>query len=171
MEIITYIVQGALEHKDSMGNGSVIRAGDVQRMSAGTGILHSEFNPSPREPVHLIQIWVQPNKRGLIPEYDQQTIPETEKMGRLKLLASHDGRDGSMTIHQDASLFATVLNSGDEVEHDLAPNRYGWVQVIRGEIVVRDKLMAAGDGASVRGEQSIKLKARNSSEALLFDLA
>jgi quercetin 2,3-dioxygenase len=171
MEIITYIVQGALEHKDSMGNGSVIRAGDVQRMSAGTGILHGEFNPSPKEPVHLLQIWILPDRRGLKPEYDQQTIPEAEKAGRLRLLVSPDGRDGSMKLHQDALLYGAVLKTGDQIEYRIPAGRHAWVQVIRGQLEVNGKQLQAGDGASVSIEGSLNLSPREETELLLFDLA
>ena len=171
MEIITYIVQGALEHKDSMGNGSVIRAGDVQRMSAGTGILHGEFNPSSKEPVHLLQIWLLPDRRGLKPEYDQQTIPEAEKAGRLRLLVSPDGRDGSMKLHQDALLYGAVLKAGDQVEYPIPAGRHAWVQVVRGQLEVNGKQLQAGDGASVSNEGSLNLSPREETELLLFDLA
>ncbi|MFL5241919.1 MAG: pirin family protein [Gemmataceae bacterium] len=171
MEIITYIVEGALEHKDSMGNGSVIRAGDVQRMSAGTGILHGEFNPSVNEPVHLLQIWLLPDRRGIRPEYDQQTIPEAEKRGRLRLLVSPDGRDGSMKIHQNALLYGAVLQAGDLIEHPIAAGRHAWVQIIRGQATLNGKQLQAGDGASVSNEGLLKLSPQEETELLLFDLA
>src|SRR3954447_21276694 len=136
MEIITYVVRGALEHKDSLGTGSVIRPGDVQRMSAGTGIRHSEFNPSPTEPVHLLQIWIMPERRGLPPEYEQKAFPEAERRGRWRLVASHDGRDGSVTVHQDVDLYATILGPGESAARPLRPGRYAWVQVARGAVTV-----------------------------------
>jgi redox-sensitive bicupin YhaK (pirin superfamily) len=171
MEIITYVVKGELEHQDSMGNGSVIRAGDVQRMSAGTGILHSEFNPSRTDPVHLLQIWLLPDRRNLKPEYDQQTVSQSAKTGKLKLLASRDGQEGSMKIHQDASLYATHLREGDAIVHPLPKNRHGWLQMICGEIEVNGKILVAGDGASLSDEPEIRVRAKKDSEFLVFDLA
>src|SRR5205809_7896778 len=131
MEIITYVLEGSLEHKDSMGTGSVIRPGEVQKMSAGTGVRHSEFNPSPTEPAHLLQIWLTPERRGLTPGYEQKAFPEGERRNRWRLVASRDGRDGSVTIHQDAAMYVTSLDAGKEVTHSLPPGRHAWLQVIR----------------------------------------
>jgi quercetin 2,3-dioxygenase len=170
MEIITYVVRGELEHQDSMGNGSVIRAGDVQRMSAGTGILHSEFNPSPTDPVHLLQIWLLPDQHNLQPEYDQQTVSQSAKSGKLKLLALRDGREGSMKIHQDASLYATLLREGDALVYPLQKHRYGWLQMIGGEIELNGKILVAGDGASFGDEPEMRVRAKKDSEFLVFDL-
>jgi redox-sensitive bicupin YhaK (pirin superfamily) len=171
MEIITYILSGALEHRDSMGNGSVIRPGDVQRMSAGTGVSHSEFNPSDAEPVHLLQIWILPQSQGLPPSYEEKNFSEEERRGRLRLIASNDGRDGSVTIHQDAQLFATVLDAGQTVVHALAENRYAWLQVARGTISLDEAELKQGDGAAVSKESELTITAHDQAEVLLFDLA
>ncbi|MCS6954559.1 MAG: pirin family protein [Bryobacterales bacterium] len=169
MEILTYVLAGALEHRDSMGNGFVIRAGDVQRMSAGTGITHSESNPSDSEPVHLLQIWIRPNQRGLTPGYEQRTIPESEKRGQFRLVASSDGRQGSVRIHQDVALYAAILEREAEVR--LTPGRYGWLQVARGRLLVNGTALRQGDGAAIEGEEWLRLEPREPSELLLFDLA
>ncbi|MGE5323903.1 MAG: pirin family protein [Actinomycetota bacterium] len=174
MEIITYVLEGSLEHKDSMGTGSVIRPGEVQKMSAGTGVRHSEFNHSDKEPVHLYQIWILPEENGLKPTYEQKTIPAEEKKGKLRLVASPHGGggNGAVTLHQDAELFSTVLESGESVEHLLMDGRYAWVQVARGSVEVNGNLLQAGDGAAISQEQSIRLSGVSSGgEALLFDLA
>lgn len=171
MEIITYILSGALEHRDSMGNGSVIRPGDVQRMSAGTGVSHSEFNPSDGEPVHLLQIWILPRARGLTPSYEEKSFPEGERRGRLRLVASEDGRDASVTIHQDARLYATVLDAGATVAHTLGANRYAWLQVARGKISLNEVELEQGDGAAVSSESELAIAAHGKAELLLFDLA
>lgn len=170
MEIITYVTTGALEHKDSMGNGSVIAPGEVQRMSAGTGITHSEFNPSKKERVHLLQIWILPEKRGVKPSYEQKVFPEETRRNRLRLIASKDGREGSVTIHQDASLYACFLSSGESVRHGFGPDRYGWLQVIEGEVSLDGEVLKAGDGASLSGESEAKMTARKDAEFLFFDL-
>jgi quercetin 2,3-dioxygenase len=170
MEIITYILSGALEHRDSMGNGSVIRPGDVQRMSAGTGVSHSEFNPSETEPVHLLQIWILPQSQGLPPSYEEKHFSDEERHGRLRLIASNDGRDGSVTIHQDAQLFATVLDTGQTVVHSLDEKRYAWLQVARGTIRLNEVELRQGDGAAVRNESELKINAHDQAEVLLFDL-
>jgi redox-sensitive bicupin YhaK (pirin superfamily) len=170
MEILTYILAGALEHRDSMGHGSVIRAGDVQRMSAGRGVQHSEFNPSRTEPVHLLQIWIEPNAAGLVPSYEQRHYPEAEKRGRLRLIASPDGREGSTTIHQDACVYATRLGAGDTVVHRLAPGRRVYVHVARGVLKVNGVPLEAGDGAKIESEVAIGLADARDAEALLFDL-
>ncbi len=171
MEIITYVVGGALEHQDSLGTGSVIRPGEVQRMSAGTGIRHSEFNPSATEPVHLLQIWLLPDRRGLRPEYEQKAFPEADRRGRWRLVASPDGRDGSVTVHQDAELYATILEPGETARHELRPGRYAWVQVARGSVTVNGKQLTEGDGAAVAEERSLAVTATAPAEVLLFDLA
>jgi redox-sensitive bicupin YhaK (pirin superfamily) len=170
MEIITYILEGALEHRDSMGNGSVIRPGEVQRMTAGTGVTHSEANSSD-DPVHLLQIWILPNARGLTPGYEQKTFTDDEKRNRLRLIASADGRDGSVTINQDASVYASVLDSGHEVTHQLAPSRSAWLQVARGKIAINGNDLNQGDGAAINDESAITIKGLEPAEILLFDLA
>jgi hypothetical protein len=170
MEIVSYVLSGALEHRDSMGNGSTIRPGEVQRMSAGTGVLHSEFNPSASEPVHFLQIWILPERAGLAPGYEQKRFPAEEKRGRLRLLASPDGRDGSVTIHQDARILAAALEDGEEVRHALAPGRHAWVQVTRGEVELAGERLAAGDGAALSGEAAASIRGRSTAEVLLFDL-
>jgi quercetin 2,3-dioxygenase len=171
MEIISYVLDGALEHKDSIGTGSVIRPGDVQRMSAGTGIRHSEFNHSKTEPVHFLQIWLLPGRDGIKPGYEQKTFGDADKRGRLRLLASPDGRDGSVTVHQDAQLYATLLDDGQCVTHTLAPARRAWVQVVRGAVDVNGKALAAGDGAAISNEREAAITAlADGSEVLLFDL-
>jgi len=171
MEIITYILSGALEHRDSMGNGSVIRPGDVQRMSAGTGVSHSEYNPSESEAVHLLQIWIFPRARNLPSGYEQKAFTEEERLGRLRLVASEDGRDGSVTIQQDARLYAAILEPGAIVEHQLAADRYAWAQVARGNLKLNGVAMNQGDGAAVRDETALQLVADDKAEVLLFDLA
>ena len=171
MEIVTYVLDGALEHRDSMGNGSVMRPGDVQRMSAGTGVTHSEFNESKTKPVHLYQIWMFPERQGIKPSYEQKTFTEKEKRGRLRLVASRDGRDDSVTIHQDNELYATVLAPGETVRHELKPDRYAWVQVARGSVKLNGQELAEGDGAAVTKEKRIELTGVKDAEALVFDLA
>ena len=171
MEIITYILEGSLEHRDSMGNGSVIRPGDVQRMTAGTGVSHSESNPSREQSVHLLQIWILPDQGGLKPGYEQKAFSEEQKQGRLCLVASEDGRDGSVTIHQDASVYSTVLAAGDEVVHNLAPGRHAWLQVARGAVTVNGEDLDQGDGAAVSNEERVSITGREAAEVLLFDLA
>jgi redox-sensitive bicupin YhaK (pirin superfamily) len=171
MEIITYILSGALEHRDSMGNGSVIRPGDVQRMSAGSGVSHSEFNPSDSESVHLLQIWILPESRGLTPSYEEKTFSEAERHGHLRLVASQDGRDASVKIHQDASLYAAILDSGAAVEHALDVNCYAWLQVARGKITLNEVELGQGDGAAVKDETDLRIVAQEAAEILLFDLA
>jgi quercetin 2,3-dioxygenase len=171
MEIITYILDGALEHRDSMGNGSVIRPGEVQRMSAGTGITHSEFNPSKSELVHLLQIWILPEKKGLTPSYEQREFKTEEKRGRLRLIAGKGGRDGAVTIHQDVDLYAALLEKGEHVTCSLRPNWHAWVQVARGAITLNQASLRAGDGASVSDEKQIELAGTEKAEVLVFDLA
>jgi hypothetical protein len=171
MEIISYVLEGALEHKDSIGTGSVIRPGDVQVMSAGTGIRHSEFNHSKTEPVHFLQIWVRPNRQGIAPRYEQKTFPDAEKRGRLRLVGSSDGRDGSVVIHQDVELFAALLNAGEDLTHALATGRKGWIQVIRGAVALSGRDLVAGDGAAVANEPDLSITAKvDHTELLVFDL-
>jgi redox-sensitive bicupin YhaK (pirin superfamily) len=170
MEIITYVLEGALEHRDSLGTGSVIRPGEVQRMSAGTGVRHSEYNASKTEPVHLLQIWIEPARTGIAPGYEQKTFGEAERRGRLRLIAAPDGRDGAVTIHQDATVYAATLARGERVEHALAPGRLGWLQVARGALLVNGEQLAQGDGAAIEGERAITLEAVEPAETLLFDL-
>ena len=171
MEIVTYVVEGALEHKDSLGTGSVIHPGEVQRMTAGTGVTHSEYNSSRIEPVHFLQIWILPERQGLAPGYEQRAFPAAEMQGRLRLVAARDGRDGSVTVHQDVRLLAARLAPGEEIVHSLAPGRHAWLQVVRGALVMNGTTLAAGDGAAVSDEAHLALAARAPSELLLFDLA
>ena len=171
MEIITYILSGALEHRDSMGNGSVIRPGDVQRMTAGSGIAHGEFNPSQSEAAHLLQIWILPNARDLPPSYEEKAFAEEDRRGRLKLIASDDGRDGSVTIHQDARLYAALLDAGQLVTQSIDPNRYAWLQVAGGTISINEMELKQGDGAAVSKESELAIAAHDQAELLLFDLA
>jgi redox-sensitive bicupin YhaK (pirin superfamily) len=170
MEIVTFVLQGSLEHKDNMGNGSVIRPGDVQRMSAGTGVRHSEFNPSRAEPVHFLQIWLTPAKLGLPPSYEQKAFGTDEKRGRLRIVASPGGDDGSVRLHQDTRIFAVVLDAADRVAFDVPPGRKSWVQVARGRMALNGVSLEEGDGAAVEAESGIELVGRGASEALVFDL-
>ncbi len=172
MEIISYVLKGELEHKDSIGNGSVIRPGDVQRMSAGTGIAHSEFNASDINPVHFLQIWIKPEQTGIEPSYEQKHFSLNEKQGKLKLVASPDGRDNSVTIHQDANLYVGVLNEGDRVNHNSNNNRSLWLQIVRGSTEINGQNLQTGDGAAITQETDIELLAtKDGTEILLFDLA
>lgn len=172
MEIISYVLEGALEHKDSIGTGSVIRPGDVQRMSAGTGIMHSEYNASKTDPVHFLQIWILPEKKGIAPGYEQKTFTEVEKRNTLRLVGSRDGRDGSITIHQDINLYAGLLQDSETVNHRFAEGRVGWLQVARGAVQLNGQLLLAGDGAAIAQEDAIALKgAADTAEVLLFDMA
>jgi len=171
MEILTVILEGSLEHKDSMGNTSQIRAGEIQRMTAGTGVLHSEYNPSGKEPVHLYQIWIHPEKKGLKPGYEQKLFPESDRQGRLRLVASRDGREGSLTIHQDANVRVTLLAKGEKVMHENPAARHAWVQVARGAVTLNDRKLAEGDGAAVSGKESLEIAALEPAELILFDLA
>ncbi len=168
MEIITYVLEGELSHQDSMGTGSVIRPGEVQRMSAGTGVMHSEKNASD-ELVHLLQIWILPERQGITPSYEQKAFPPAERDCRLRLVASRDGRDGSLTIHQDADLYTVTLRDGASVAQDFRPGRYGWVQVARGTVTVNGKPLTAGDGAAIEAESRVTIA--GDGEVLLFDLA
>jgi redox-sensitive bicupin YhaK (pirin superfamily) len=172
MEIISYVLSGALAHQDSTGGKGVLRPGEVQRMSAGTGVMHSEFNGSREEPVHFLQIWLLPDRAGHLPSYEQKEFPDAEKRGRLRLVASPEAADGSLAIHQDARVYATILARGDQVRHALAPGRHAWIQVVRGELTVNGAPLRAGDGAALSDEREVALSApAGEAEALLFDLA
>jgi redox-sensitive bicupin YhaK (pirin superfamily) len=170
MEIITYVLEGALEHKDSIGNGSIIRPGNVQRMSAGTGVRHSEFNPSRDKGVHLLQIWIEPKITGVKPSYEEKQFGTAEKKGQLRLIASPDGREGSVTIHQDAYVYASMLDGKDVVSHRLAPGRRAYVHVARGAVAVNGVELKDGDGAKIAGEDALKFSGARQTELLLFDL-
>jgi len=170
MEIVTYVLEGALEHRDSMGNGSVIKPGDVQYMSAGTGVQHSEFNASQTEPVHLYQIWMFPEKQGLKPTYDQKNFPEAEKRGKLRLVASPDGRNGSVQIRQDNELYAALLGEGESVKHELRKDRHAYVQVARGSVTLNGTKLEEGDGAAISAEKLVELTGVKDAEVLVFDL-
>jgi redox-sensitive bicupin YhaK (pirin superfamily) len=171
MEIISYVLDGALEHKDSTGTSAVIKPGEVQRMSAGTGVRHSEYNASKKDAVHFLQIWIIPEKEGIAPGYEQKAFPAAEKTGKLRLVASRDGREGSVTVHQDVNLYASLLKPGDKVSYDLKPGRNAWIQVARGQVKVNGALLKEGDGASLTKEAAIALEGETDSELLLFDLA
>ena len=171
MEIVTYVLEGALAHKDSLGTGSTIRPGELQRMTAGTGITHSEFNPSPDEPVHLYQIWLFPEREGLEPSYEQKAFPDADRRNRLRLVASPDGRDGALSIRQDAELYLGSLDEGADVSHALAPGRHAWLQVLRGAVDLDGHSLTAGDGAAVSDASGLAIRAVRPAEVLLFDLS
>src|SRR6266702_3157456 len=171
MEIVTYVLEGALAHKDSMGNGSIIRPGDVQYMSAGTGVAHSEFNASKTETVHLYQIWRFPDKQGYTHAYDQKNFSEADKRGKLRLVVSPDGRDGSVKIRQDNELYVTLLGAGEKVKHELGPERHAYVQVARGSVKLNGTPLDIGDGAAISEEKAVELTGVKDAEVLLFDLA
>jgi redox-sensitive bicupin YhaK (pirin superfamily) len=171
MEILTWVLEGALEHKDSMGNGSVIRPGDIQRMTAGTGVTHSEFNPSREAPVHLLQIWLLPNRRGLPPGYEEKRFPPEARRGHLCLIAAGDGRQGAVSINQDADLWTALLEPGESVRHALKPGRYAWLQVARGAVSLKGTTLGAGDGVGVSDEAALDIIASAPAEVLVFDLA
>jgi len=170
MEIISYVLSGALEHKDSMGNGSVIRYGDVQRMSAGTGVSHSEFNHSSTERVHFLQIWINPNVTGITPSYEEKHFDAASKANQLRLIASQNGKDGSVLIHQDASIYAAILNGETRLTHQLAPNRTGYVHLIRGQVEVNGTKLTTGDALKIQHETSIEFSNAADAELLMFDL-
>ena len=170
MEIISYVLEGGLAHKDSMGNGSVIRPGDVQRMSAGTGVMHSEFNASDRDPVHFLQIWIEPDRRGLAPGYEEKRFEADSKRGRLRLIASPDASEGSVRLHQDARLYAALLDHAEGVEHEVAPGRRAYVHVVRGEVEVNGEKLAGGDAAKISNEGRVRIANARAAEVLLFDL-
>ena len=171
MEIVSYVAEGALEHRDSMGNGSVIRPGELQRMSAGSGLTHSEFNPSDSEETRLLQIWILPLRQGLDPEYEQKRFDEAERRGRLRLIASADGREGSVTLRQDASIYTALLREGETVRHEIGPGRGVWVQVVRGRVRLDDVELGEGDGAAVEEQAALELMGMIDAELLLLDLA
>jgi redox-sensitive bicupin YhaK (pirin superfamily) len=170
MEIVTYVLEGALEHRDSIGNGEVLRPGEFQRMSAGTGITHSEFNPSSDEPVHLYQIWLFPERHGIEPSYEQKRFDEAERHNRLRLVASPDAAEGSLTIHQDARIYLASLEAGKNVTHELAPGRYAWLQVLRGAVELNGEQLDTSDGAAVSDETALAISATENAEVMLFDL-
>lgn len=170
MEIISYVLEGALAHQDSTGAGSVLRYGDVQRMSAGSGVRHSEFNASDSKPVHFLQIWIAPKVRGVEPSYEEWHFPPDAKRGRLRLIASNDGRDGSLTIHQDACVYASIMDGKDDVEHMLARGHRGYVHVIRGSVVANGITLMAGDALKLTDEAAIRLAGARDAELLVFDL-
>jgi redox-sensitive bicupin YhaK (pirin superfamily) len=171
MEIISYVVEGQLAHTDSTGVSSTILPGDVQRMSAGTGVRHSEFNPSATEPTHFLQIWITPEQDGLPPSYEQRTFPEADRRGTLRLVAARDGQDGAVTVHQDVRLSLGSLQAGEERTHRLEGDHHAWVQVIRGAVTLNDTPLSAGDGAAVSQETALQIRATDAAELLLFELA
>jgi redox-sensitive bicupin YhaK (pirin superfamily) len=170
MEIVTYVLEGELEHKDSMGNGSILKAGELQRMTAGTGVRHSEFNPSEKQPVHLYQIWLLPDRKGLTPGYEERRFEPSETHNRLRLVASREGRDDSLKIHQDADVYLSSLDAGRQVKHPLRPGRHGWLQVLRGQVDVNGVSLNEGDGAAISEEANLDIASQDKSEILLFDL-
>lgn len=170
MEILTYVLEGELAHKDSLGTGSVIRPGDVQIMSAGTGIQHSEFNNSQSEPVHFLQIWMLPDRQNITPRYDQRDFSLTQKQGQLRLVASKDGREGSVVIHQDINLYVSVLSAGDLISFEVLPTRFAWIQVARGMVTLNGESLREGDGVQINNPELLELSTENEAEILLFDL-
>ena len=171
MDIISYVLEGGLQHKDSIGSGTVIRPGEIQRMTAGTGIEHSEFNASQTEPVHFLQIWLIPDKRGLPPSYEQKPVPLEERSGKLRLVAAPDAQDGAVTLHEDARVYVANLAAGERVAHDIAPGRGVWVQVARGIVGLNGTELREGDGAAMEEEKNATIEAETDAEVLLFDLA
>ncbi len=171
MEIVTYVLSGALEHRDSMGNGEVLRPGEFQRMSAGTGITHSEFNPSGSEPTHLYQIWLLPDRKGIEPSYEQKRFPAQEQLNQLRLVASPDAANGSLLIHQDAQIYLASIEIDRDIAHELKPDRHAWLQVLRGEVAVAGNELKAGDGAAISDEREVGITGRSDAEIMLFDLA
>jgi quercetin 2,3-dioxygenase len=171
MEIVTYVLEGALEHRDSMGNGEVLRPGEFQRMTAGTGITHSEFNPSETEPVHLYQIWLLPERKGIEPSYEQKRFPDEDRHNQLRLVASRDAENGSLLIHQDARIYLSKLDAGKEVGHELLTGRHAWLQVLRGTISLNGVDLGTSDGVAVSDEKSLTIQATTDAEIMLFDLA
>ncbi len=171
MEIVTYVLEGALEHKDSMGNGEVLRPGEFQRMSAGTGITHSEFNPSATEPVHLYQIWLFPERKGIEPSYEQKRFPEADRRNQLQLVASRNAENGSLLIHQDARISLARIDAGKEILQELPAGRFAWLQVLRGAVALNDVPLNTSDGAAVSDERSLTIRATSDAEIMLFDLA
>lgn len=171
MEIVTYVLEGALEHKDSMGNGEVLRPGEFQRMTAGTGITHSEFNPSSTEPVHLYQIWLFPDQKGHTPSYEQKRFPDDQLHNRLRVVASPDAEEGSLAIHQDAKIYLSKLDKGASIEQPIAESRHAWLQVLRGSVLLNGTPLATSDGAAVSEERLLKIEASEAAEIMLFDLS
>lgn len=171
MEIVSYVLEGGLEHKDSLGTGSVVKPGDVQRMSAGSGVRHSEFNASKSDPVHFLQIWIVPERKGLTPSYEQKTFSDADKRGKLRLVGSRDGREGSVTIHRDVDLYATVLGEGDKVAHDVKDGRIAWVQVARGTATLNGEQLYPGDGVAIEAAGKLEVVGTSESEILVFDMA
>lgn len=171
MEIVSYVLEGALEHKDSLGTGSVVRPGDVQRMSAGSGVRHSEFNASHNDPVHFLQIWIVPEKRGLAPSYEQKAFSDADKRGKLRLVGSRDGRDGSVTIHRDVDFYATLLGEGDKVAHEVKAGRIAWVQVASGTATLNGEQLYPGDGVAIETAGKLEIAGTSQSEVLVFDMA
>ncbi|MDY7021527.1 MAG: pirin family protein [Cyanobacteriota bacterium] len=171
MEILTYVLEGTLEHKDSTGTGTIIKSGEVQRMSAGTGILHSEFNPSSQDPVHFLQIWIIPNQTGLPPSHEQKAFNPRETSGQFQLIAAANPESGSLKIHQDVNLYAAIVPQGDRISHTLAPQRHAWIQVVRGTLLLDDITLTSGDGVAISDQSQITLEATIEAEILLFDLA
>jgi quercetin 2,3-dioxygenase len=171
MEIISYVLEGQLEHKDSLGTGAVVRPGEVQRMSAGTGVRHSEFNPSASEPLHFLQIWIEPATRGTPPSYEQKAFAESERRGKLRLVAARDGRDGAVSVHQDVRLLAGLFEGGERARYELAPGRHAWVHVARGSLDLNGTHLHAGDAAATGDAGALELSGGDAAEVLLFDLA
>lgn len=171
MEIISYVLEGALEHRDSLGTGSTIRPGELQRMSAGTGVTHSEFNPSRDQPVHFLQIWILPKTRGISPSYEQKTFPASEREGRLRLVASHDGREGSITVHQDVNMYAALLRPGQKLQYEVPSGRHAWVHLARGSVELNQIRFEAGDAAGISEAGPFDIVGQTFSEVLIFDLA
>lgn len=170
MEIISYIIDGALEHKDSMGNGAIMRQGEVQRMTAGTGVTHSEFNSSPHDRVHFLQIWILPESPSLRPGYEQKNFPDDAKRDQLRLVASRDGRDGALTVHQNVDIYASQLSAGTTLTHTLGDGRQAWLQIVHGDVRVDDAQLTTGDGAAITGQSTIAIAAGQDSEFILFDV-
>lgn len=170
MEIVTYMIDGALEHKDSMGNGSVIRPGELQRMTAGTGVYHSEFNHSNAQQAHLLQIWILPEKTGLQPGYEQKLFPREEKQNQWRIVGSRDGRDGSLTIHQDVNLLSAILDEGKEIEYSFDEQRRGFLQVVHGDVIIDGQRLSAGDAVAMQDQAAVSVRATEESELLLFDM-
>ncbi|WP_236010495.1 pirin family protein [Candidatus Laterigemmans baculatus] len=171
MEIVTYVLEGALEHRDSMGNGEVLKPGEFQRMTAGTGITHSEFNPSDSEPVHLYQIWLLPERKGLEPSYEQKRFPEEERHNRWQRVASRDAADGALRIHQDAQIYLAELDAGQRLSHSLEAGRHAWLQVLRGAVTLNGQPLATSDGAAISDESELAIEATEPAELMLFDLS
>lgn len=171
MEIISYVLEGQLEHKDSMGNGAIIQTGDVQRMSAGTGVRHSEFNPSPHEKVHFLQIWILPESLGITPGYEQKMFPQADKRGKMRLVASRDGRQGSVTVHQSLDLYDSLLSKGETLSHRLGNGHLAYLHLINGAIALNGLTLTTGDGAKIKAEEVLEISASEDSEILLFDMA